>query len=989
MVDAVAFKTRARTIDHLGREQIADCPTAISELWKNAYDAYAREVALHIFDGKIPIAAILDDGHGMNRDEIVEKWLVIGTESKASSAEVEEEDRNDLSYRPRQGQKGIGRLSSGYLGSLLLLVSKRRSSPFVAALIDWRLFENPFLYLQDIEIPIVEFENKEDLWVHLPTLFDKLMGNVWGDPKDQKRTKRITMAWNEFDALEKQEGRAPTKKAIENTLIETTFTERHVSNWAVWSDISSHGTAMLMAGIAYDLEAQLESSSTSESETAKGAKEKLFQTLSNFTDPFFDAKKDESDLSSGDFQYSVTAWEGKLLRQIISNEREFDHNNLEELEHLIEGEIDQNGIFRGSVKAFGKLLDGVITITPPYAVPVRADLQIGVFHIRLGSFEGQIGVSTHPPEIQAKLNEQAEKYGGFMMFRNGLRVMPYGREDNDYFEIEKRRGLNAGTWFWANRRLFGRVALTRGDNPNLRDKAGREGLIDNKAAKVFRDVVIHILTESAQRFFGRNSSIRQQTLPGLQENRDKLKAEEARKQVATRKKKEFRSRLASNLPEIQLIEQELSFLAEAATSEKLPDTETELLAIREKLLGLKARRTELSLGAPPNSLGLMEADYRSFRSCDSRASELIVRLEDSISHSLETIKPTSSRDIVYSEINRNAAYLQHRLRKWAVEVKGILSAEISRTDELVSERNKKFHTETLPLLDDLEHGRLQLAKVLNQLEFERDKQDRENSALFEPYISTLKNLQQSVDIESLVSFSMDESDELRQELDRLNALAQLGITVEIIGHEIEGLEMTVSRGLDNLPEAVKLSPTFDVIRSSHHALVDRLRFLSPLKLSGEKIKSWISGEQIVEYVKGFVGDSLERRGITLNVSPAFMKFSVYEQPPRIFPVFINLINNAAYWVGQSQNSTKTISLDLVDRKVLISDDGPGVEKDDLKNLFTLFFTRKIRGGRGVGLYLCRANLAAGGHTISYATDVNMRKLCGANFIIDFKGAKYE
>ena len=38
MVDALAFQTRARTIDHLGREQIADVPTAISELWKNAYD---------------------------------------------------------------------------------------------------------------------------------------------------------------------------------------------------------------------------------------------------------------------------------------------------------------------------------------------------------------------------------------------------------------------------------------------------------------------------------------------------------------------------------------------------------------------------------------------------------------------------------------------------------------------------------------------------------------------------------------------------------------------------------------------------------------------------------------------------------------------------------------------------------------------------------------------------------------------------------------
>ena len=64
------------------------------------------------------------------------------------------------------------------------------------------------------------------------------------------------------------------------------------------------------------------------------------------------------------------------------------------------------------------------------------------------------------------------------------------------------------------------------------------------------------------------------------------------------------------------------------------------------------------------------------------------------------------------------------------------------------------------------------------------------------------------------------------------------------------------------------------------------------------------------------------------------------------------------------------------------------EIKDIKHLFSLFFTRKVRGGRGVGLYLCRANLAAGGHTINYATDNGLKKLPGANFVIDFKGAKY-
>jgi DNA mismatch repair ATPase MutL len=82
VISGVAFQTRARTIDHLGRGQIADSPTAITELWKNAYDAYATSVTLHIFDGNPEVAAIFDDGSGMDKRDIVERWLVIGTESK-------------------------------------------------------------------------------------------------------------------------------------------------------------------------------------------------------------------------------------------------------------------------------------------------------------------------------------------------------------------------------------------------------------------------------------------------------------------------------------------------------------------------------------------------------------------------------------------------------------------------------------------------------------------------------------------------------------------------------------------------------------------------------------------------------------------------------------------------------------------------------------------------------------------------------------------
>ncbi|MGZ4955944.1 MAG: ATP-binding protein [Methylobacter sp.] len=989
MIETAAFKTRARTIDHLGREQIADCPTAISELWKNAYDAYAREVALHIFDGEVPIAAIVDDGHGMSRAEFIEKWLVVGTESKASGTETTESDRNGLPFRPKQGQKGIGRLSSANLGSLLLLISKRIDHPFVVALIDWRLFENPFLYLQDIEVPLIEFFDKEELLPQLPTMFDRLMGNLLGDGRDIARDQRIKAAWLSFDQLEQSENKPLTREAIEQVLIATVFEPRHIQQWPVWNDKSTHGTALLIGNISFDLEAHLNSRvALDEESTANQAKDRLFQTLHNFTDPFVDPVEISEGYAAEDFHVSVTAWEGLLSRPIISDEREFDLRNLEELEHIIDGTVDASGIFRGSVRAFGRWLDDEIQIIPKIKVSTRSDSKVGPFHIRLGSYEREADKSTHSDEVLVKLRELSERYSGFMIFRNGLRVTPYGREDSDFFEIEKRRSMHAGREFWSHRRIFGRIALTREDNLNLKDKAGREGIIDNKAAKVFRDLVENILTTAARRYFGTDAEIRKQLLPLVQEENTKAKAEEAQKKVKARKRKEFRKNLQQFSPKLHNTLHELQTLAEQAKS-GLPDDEAKILALREQVSGLKNDVKELSLGAPPSSLGTLEEAYKEYRRESREVAELCAQLNDTLIKKLEVIKPKSPSETAYSELNRNAAFLHNRLRKWSQEAREILNAELQRINQLTDERNKAYHLEMLPRLEDLEYQRISLAQVLDELDRERDRQDRKNAEVFEPYISVLKSLQESIDVETLISFTMDESTELKQELERLNSLAQLGITVEFIGHEIEGLDMTISRGLREMPEQAKLTSAYAAVKLAHEMLTDRLRFLSPLKLSGEKIKMWLSGDKILEYIHSFMGKNLTHRNISLEATQTFKNFSVYEQPARIYPVFLNLINNAAYWVSQSGSDSKTILLDIIDGKVVVADDGPGVEEDDLKHLFSLFFTRKLRGGRGVGLYLCRANLARGGHTIDYIKDGNLKKLPGANFIIDFKGAKYE
>ena len=71
------FRTKARAVDLLGKGQIADLPTAITELWKNGYDAYAdtlkAEIYLEGFNGlSRPYFIISDDGKGMSQREILE-----------------------------------------------------------------------------------------------------------------------------------------------------------------------------------------------------------------------------------------------------------------------------------------------------------------------------------------------------------------------------------------------------------------------------------------------------------------------------------------------------------------------------------------------------------------------------------------------------------------------------------------------------------------------------------------------------------------------------------------------------------------------------------------------------------------------------------------------------------------------------------------------------------------------------------------------------
>ena len=989
MIRSVAFQTKARTVDHLGREQIADTPTAISELWKNAFDAYARNVSLDIFAGEEPVAVISDNGHGMNRDEFEGRWLVVGTESKATTDRTPIADRNGLEPRPRQGQKGIGRLSCANLGPVLLLVSKRRNSPFVAALLDWRLFENPFINLGDVRIPVTEFDDKEQLFALLPELTEGLAENLSGGD-EEVRSARMRAAWDAYDSLvaaEQESGVsnrliAPSA-ALSATIDRVHIEPGHLAQWPVWTGDVAHGTALVVSELNYDLRVELDEEAGDTS--ARAARDRFFETLTSFVDPFFDPAEVGSAASRVEFSYAVKAWNGDAPRLIVGDERQFDRRLLDGMEHQLVGSVDADGIFRGRVKAFGQWVPDACVFEPPkdLVIPRRADTGVGPFELYIASMEFQQANTTLPQMEYQRFKDLAERYSGFMIFRDGLRVLPYGRTDNDFFEIESRRSLNAGREFWNHRQMFGRLAISRDQNPNLKDKAGREGLLDNRAAKTLKVLVSNILRQSARRYFGSDSNIRDEVLPQVKATNKAKKASEARNKLRQRQRKEFRTKLQTFNKELPRLNSEM----EAFAQQLLIRHESEIANAQQSVEVFRDRVSDHRLVGAPKTLGPLEDAYANYRDQMRTANGLVATIGTELDEQIERINPAKPRELLERQISRNAAQIHHRIQQWKRTIDGLQKSEFERIRSLVTDRNKTFHAEATPVLARLDRGDLSYADASKLLERMKEDVDAENADMFVPYIGALEALRDSIDLENLASFGMDELSDLRAELERLNSLAQLGIAVEIVGHELQSYDEIIGAGLRRLPDEVRQSKAAKDIEFGYDGLTDQLRFLSPLRLAGQRVQRWITGAEIAQYVREFFKINLGRSKIDLTATPAFEAVRVYDQQSRLFPVFLNLINNSIYWLSITERADRRILLDRQGDEIVVADNGPGIEAEDLENLFSLFFTRKARGGRGVGLYLSRANLAAGGHKIRYEPDTSKAPLSGANFYIALRGAE--
>ena len=976
IVQPSSFATRARTVDHLGREQIADCPTAISELWKNAWDAYARNVTLRLFAGEEPVVALTDDGHGMRPEDFFDRWLVIGTESKLSDARpASPADRNGLPVRPRQGQKGIGRLSSAKLGSVMLLVTKHREDDFVAALIDWRLFENPYLNLSDIAVPTGSFGELEEIFEALPQFSEAIAMSVAEEGSDWTgKNPPVRERWKRFDGETEHAGLPPSLRILQS-LKRLPFEQSHLSHW------SAPGTAMLVYELDDTLRVLPDQGDTDP--VAEESRTRFERTLSNFVDPYGDQKRRPVFAYKADI-LDVELQQGRP-KTIVGAEKAIDRAQIQDLEHQLEGVVGEDGVFRGRLKAFGTWIEGSVDFALPKGItmPERANTHVGPFEIFIASMEFTKDNSTHSPSEHDRYADLASEYAGLMIYRDGLRVLPYGREDNDFFEIEYKRSKNAGRYFWNHRQMFGRIALTREANPNLRDKAGREGFIDNTAAKTFRAVVENILEQSARRYFGSASDIRAPRLDEIRESNRAGRAKAEAKKLRERERKLFVAELDAAEAALPVLQNEVEQTVEALTIKN----DADIAEAAGQLSDWRDRLASIELRPQPSGTARLTGRYQTVRSSAKSIAKAIDDFGEVFRQQVEQFEAADPSDVLDRQIQAAVQAVRKQVQVFQGDIEALQREQYDGVRELASVRLEEFRREATGIGAQLQTGQTDLSGAVEDLRVLRDRWTSENRRLFGTYLSALGALRDEIDLETLASVQSEELREAASELDRLTALAQLGIAVEIAAHDLADFDEMATAGLAELPEDVRDTQAVKDIRLGVEGLTDQLRFLSPLRLSGDKVQRWISGSEIEDFVKRFFAPTLTRAGIDFSGTNAFREIELFERPARVFPVFLNLVNNAVYWVSTVPRELRRILLDVSGDELLVSDSGPGVDDEDQEFIFNLFFTRKKRSGRGVGLYLARTNLAAGGHSLRYVGEDDDPPLEGATFYLGFNNMR--
>jgi signal transduction histidine kinase len=96
------------------------------------------------------------------------------------------------------------------------------------------------------------------------------------------------------------------------------------------------------------------------------------------------------------------------------------------------------------------------------------------------------------------VKKDLDDLSGISIYRDNVRVLPYGNRKYDWLGLEFRR-LNNPTLRLSNTQIIGYIAIGSDTNPSLKDQSNREGIVEGQAFDDVKKLIILILNEVEQR----------------------------------------------------------------------------------------------------------------------------------------------------------------------------------------------------------------------------------------------------------------------------------------------------------------------------------------------------------------------------------------------------------------------------------------------------------------------------------------------------------
>jgi signal transduction histidine kinase len=968
------FQTKARAVDMLGRQQIAGASTAISELFKNAHDAYADHVEVDFFRSD-SLLVIRDDGIGMTLKEFESNWLVLGTDSKVVLTEKKK------SYRPKNktereilGEKGIGRLAIAFLGPQVLILTRSERDgerdQLIMCYVHWGLFEQPTLNLEDIEIPI-----RCILDGKLPTSKD--ISELLKENAANIKTLQKSFPKSDFETI---------LSDISYFQVDPNNFEQSVGGLSLADH--KNGTHFYIAPANDTILADIKA------EQEDGTKD-FSKFLLGFCNSTF--AEDKPPLVKTAFRFWPT---DSSHEDLIDPKGFFTKEDLALSDQFVSGEIDEYGQFRGVVRVYDQEHPNhVISWKDGGGKPTAC----GPFRVEFGYLQGASRESMADPDDWAIFNRKLVNIGGLYVYRDCIRILPYGNSDVDWLNIEQRRNKGMAYYFFSYRRIYGAVCLTKQNNAALREKAGREGFQKDKAYRHFKSVLENLFIQLAADFYRREA-----TLGDYFEER---KSELERLELARRKREQqttvkrnklaealdlFFSKTQESLPEAEIASLRQHVQKRMVIASDMGDADSasaELLdAEREanrKLSELRAKYTIVR----PRGVGLTKKLSRDWEAYQMEHE----RLEKDVFASFvkevgETLSTMAAEAKIYIDQRRR---MQELIQNVADKQSSLMRSETAALKETTGETKraavnasrsalKELRDAIEEVKEDLAHRDLgdlrpeQIEEIRSTYEQRIDAVALRNAekigTVRELLTSITDGLEQRMEISQLdIAEAMEtELQSLREQSDMDEEMVQLGLAIAVINHEFEAAIKMIRKQLKELRSWAKaneeLLPVYLEIRTNFDHLDAHLNLFTPLQRRLYRTKINIKGKEIAHYIKALFSVRLERHHIHLESTQEFLDSTVQSYPSTVYPVFVNLIDNFIFWLKDKQGE-REITLQCSENAYLIGNNGPPIPKRDMEAIFEKGFSRKPNG-RGLGLYISRSVLRKEGMTLSLKPDFN-------------------